>query len=193
MKNEEYVKKIKKEAITSALKELNEASHRCNISLLEDLMLATKEDPLDWDAYRSMQYSSQIQSETSFKEQKNAVKLCTDTIDKYSDIFQRNVVKSCTIRGYAGCGKSWCMQYCLLYCYAKGLIGIPTSVMSRRSVFLGSKHIDHLFCLPFDKKHSSPFQIAEKAIGKLMRYPEKVNLLRILDVLFFDEIGQLPG
>ena len=26
-----------------------------------------------------------------------------------------------------------------------------------------------------------------------MRYPEKVNLLRILDVLFFDEIGQLPA
>ena len=103
------------------------------------------------------------------------------------------MVKSCTIRGFAGCGKSWCMQYCVTYCYSKGLIAIPTSVMSRRSVFLGGKHIDNLLCLPFEKKGKSSYQIAEQAISKLQRFPEKENLINMLDILFFDEIGQLPA
>ena len=63
------------------------------------------------------------------------------------------MIKSCTIRGYAGSGKSWFMQYCMLHCFAMGLIGVLKSIISRRSVFLGSKHFDHIFCLPFDKKY----------------------------------------
>ena len=74
------------------------------------------------------------------------------------------MVKSCSICGYAGCGKSWCMQYCLLYCSSKGLFGLPTSVMSRRSVFLGSKHIDHVFCLPFEKNKMSPYIKTKKSL-----------------------------
>ena len=85
------------------------------------------------------------------------------------------------------------MQYCLLHCYAKGLIGIPTSVMSRRSLFKGSKHINHLFCLTFAKSNMSPFQIAETAVSKLFRHPEKMNLIKVMDIFFIDEIGQLPA
>ena len=99
-----------------------------------------------------MQHSSPMQNAESSKEQKHAIKVCADAIDNYNNPLQTHMVKSCTIRGYAGCGKSWCMQYCLMHCFAKGLIGIPTSVMSRRSVFLGGRHIDYLFCLPFEKK-----------------------------------------
>ena len=102
-----------------------------------------------------------------------AIKSCLEAIGEYADIGHTNMIKSCTIRGYAGSGKSWCMQYCLLYCMSKGLIGVPTSVMSRRSVFLGSKHIDHMFALPFEKKYKSPYQIAETAIAKLNMNPEK--------------------
>ena len=112
------------------------------------------------------------------------MKICSNIIDKYCDPMQNNMTKSCIICGFAGCGKSWCMQYAILYCYSKGLIGIPTSIMSRQSVFFGSKHIDILFGLPFDKK-GSPYQIANKVIAKLQRYPEVLNLLRIIDVLFF--------
>ena len=65
--------------------------------------------------------------------------------------------------------------------------------MSRRLVFLGSKNIDHMFCLPFDKKGISSYQKAELDIARLQRFPEKVNMLLILDVLFLDEIGQLPA
>ena len=56
---------------------------------------------------------------------KRVVKLCTDIINKYSNLMQNYMVKSYTICGYDGCGKSWYMQYAILYCYSKGLIGIP--------------------------------------------------------------------
>ena len=189
-----YVDKLKKEAITSACKELSNASQRCNIPTIDELFNATKENPLDWDGFESFQEASAAQNEESFREQKSAIEICTGIMNEYANIFQNaKMQKSCTIQGYAGCGKSWCMQYCLIHCFAKGLFGLPTSVMSRRSVFLGSKHLDHMFALPFDKKDMSPYRIAELAIARLQRFPEKINVLRILDVLFLDEIGQLPA
>ena len=145
-----YLKEIKETILQLALKELDESKERCNIPSFDALMKSTKNSPLEWCAYESFRKGS-IQPIQSYIEQKVAIKLCTDTINEYANINRRNFVKSCTIRGFAGCGKSWCVQYCLLYCYSKGLLGIPTSVMSRRSVFLGSKHIDHLFYLPFSK------------------------------------------
>ena len=187
------MKKLKEDCISSAYKELNESIVRCNIPSKDQLLLATKENPLQWNSFESFWERSEIQSEESFQEQKRVIKFCTDPINDYCNIFRTNMVKSCSIRGYAGCGKSWCMQYCLLYCISRGLFGLPTSVMSRRSVFLGSKHIDYIFCLPFEKNRMSPYQIAELAILRLSRYPEKLNVLIVLDVIFFDEIGQLPA
>ena len=151
-KCKEYVEKQKKETIQSALKELEDASERCNIPSIDQLLSATKENPLDWNALESFTEPSSLQNDLSFAEQRQSTKICTEAIDDYANVFKSSMIKSCTIRGYAGSGKSWCMQYIMLHCFALGLIGVPTSVMSRRSVFLGSKHIDHMFCLPFDKK-----------------------------------------
>ena len=39
----------------------------------------------------------------------------------------------------------------------------------------------------------SAYKIAEAEISRLQRNPEKFNLLRMLDILFFDEIGQLSA
>ena len=44
--------------------------------------------------------------------------------------------------------------------------------MSRRQKKLGSKHIDHIFVLPFDQKKSF-YQIAEAAIARLQMNLEK--------------------
>ncbi len=69
------------------------------------------------------------------RKQELEIKSCLEAIGKYADIGHTNMIKSCTICCYTGSEKSWCIQYCLLYCMSKGLIGVPTSVMSRRSVF----------------------------------------------------------
>lgn len=96
------------------------------------------------------------------------------------------------ICGYADCGKLWMMQYFILYAHSKGLLAVPTAMMANRSVFLGTKHIDWVFCLPFEKNYSA-YKTAEVAIANLMQNPERMNILQTLDILFVDEIGQLPA
>ena len=94
-----------------------------------------------------------VQYDTSFQEQNMGIKPCLEDIDKYVDICQINMIKSCTICGYTDSSKSWCIQYCLLYCISTELIRLLTPSMSRRLVFSGSKHIDHIFAFLFDKKN----------------------------------------
>jgi hypothetical protein len=101
-------------------------------------------------------------------------------------------LKNIVLRGYAGCGKSWMMQYCILHAYSNGLFALPTAMMANRSVFLGTKHIDWLFCLPFEKNHSA-YKTAETVIAYVMQKQERLNILRTLDILFIDEIGQVPA
>ena len=120
------------------------------------------------------------------------IKKCTEAIDYYSNVHRTELVKNHVIRGYAGCGKSWTMQYCILHAYSKGLFALHTAMMSNRYFFLVTKHIDWLFCLPFEKNHSA-YKTAESAIAMLMQKPERINILRILDVLFIDEIGQVQA
>ena len=105
----QYIQKMKKDAIQSALKELDGAVTRCRIPTSEQILGATKEDPLTWDALESFNEPSTVQCDKSFQEQKLAIKSCIEAIDEYADIGSTNMIKSRTICGYAGSGKSWCM------------------------------------------------------------------------------------
>ena len=183
--------KIKEEVISSAFKELGGSLVSCNVPSKEAFLNASKENPLQWDALDSLQQSDS-QPDQSFQEQSFAIKKCTKTINEYANITRTHMLKSCGIRGFAGCGKSWCMQYCILHAYSKGLLAVPTAMMSRRSVFLGTKHLDWLFCLPYEKNFS-PYKTAETAIARLLQEPEKENILRCLDILFIDEVGQVSA
>ena len=190
---EKYIDSMKTKLIKSAMSELKEDSvQSCNIPTEEHLFNASKENPVEWDAYNSFT-QSENQPDDSFNEQRFAIQKCKETIDSYyNGIFHNNFVKSLCIRGFAGCGKSWTMQYILLYAMSKGLLCVPTAMMSRRSVFLGGKHIHVLFGIPTEP-NLSPHRMAELAITKLLRDPKKLSLLRKLDILFVDEIGQLPS
>eukprot|EP00957_Ditylum_brightwellii_P201974 15328020-Ditylum_brightwellii.AAC.1 len=86
-----------------SLKELNDVMHQYNIPSLDELLDATKENPLQWNGYMLFNEPSTAQNEESFQEQQCAIKLCTKTVNKYSNIFQNSMIKSCTISGYAGC------------------------------------------------------------------------------------------
>ena len=74
----------------------------------------------------------------------------------------------------------------------KGVVWCTNIYYVKTLSFLGIKHIDHMFCLLFDKKVMSLYRLSDLAIAGLKRFPEKFNTLLILDVLFLDEIGQLP-
>ena len=189
----QYINTIKENVIKSALSELRDESiERCSIPSYESILSATKANRIDWDAIDCFS-QNESQPDSSFKEQSFAIQKCVQAINLYRDGMSHNsFIKSIGIRGFAGCGKSWTMQYIMLYAMSQGLLCIPTAMMSRRSVFLGGKHIHILFCIPADR-NVSPHRLAEIAITKLLRDPKKMNLVRSLDCLFLDEIGQLSS
>merc|ERR1712127_393057 len=64
--------------------------------------------------------------------------------------------------------------------------------MAKRANCLGGMHIHLLFQLPC-KNISSLHRIAELAVNGLLRKPEYIEVLRTVNVLFIDEIGQVSA
>ena len=57
-----YIDKLKKEVITSACKELSNASERCIIPSIYELYNVMKDNPLGWDGLESFQEASAAQN-----------------------------------------------------------------------------------------------------------------------------------
>ena len=113
-------------------------------------------------------------------------------IDRYANLADnQHFGKNTIIRGFPGAGKTWCMQYILLYAISKGLNVITTAIMAKRAMFLGGKHWHYLLCIPPMKKDFSMHRTAELAICKLLSDPVKLNLIRTCDIIGADEMGQL--
>ncbi len=188
-KCKKFIRDTKESIIVASLSELGCHSEHCPDA--EELLACTKEDPIEWNPIESFR-RSENQSEASFVQQKNVLESIVSTLDTYANIANVIFVKSTIIRGSAGSGKSFCMVYSIVYSLSKGLLAMTTAMMARRSNCLGGKHIHILFCLPTEK-NMSPQRAAEIAIAQLGRYPERINLLLILDILYVDEIGQLSA
>ena len=89
----------------------------------------------------------------------------------------------------AGSGKTWTMEYVMLYAISQGLKVITTSHMARRAVQLGGKHIAYLFGIGYSKFNTTPQRRADLALQKIMRKPWLMNFLKSMDVLFIDELA----
>ena len=152
----------------------------------ETLLNATKENPTTWNPIE-MYHRSQ---EQSFQEQKIALTTCIKAIDTYCQTTSTPVyVKNVGIRGFPGAGKTFCMMYTLVYAMSRGLNTVTTAIMCKRALQLGGVHLHQLFLLPTDEK-ITPQQRAELAIIKLMKNPKKLEFIKSLDVLYYDELGQ---
>ena len=186
-----YVQEKRRITLESVVRELGlEAAQ--NLPNVEEVMIATKENPVRWDPIESFKKSSR-QSEESYKEQKFAIQHTVDAIDRYKNLYSENrVIKSIGIRGFPGGGKTWCSMYCLLYALSSGLSCVPTAMMAKRATQLGGVHWHKLFCIPPDK-HLSIHRIAEKAIDTLEKNETKLNFVKVLDVIVADELGQLSA
>ena len=93
---------IRCNVIDADIKELEFAVVDCNIPSKEELMAATINEPLEWDAIESYSKFAN-QSEESFKEQKLAITTCIDAMDDYRDsLCQGTCTKNVGIRGLPG-------------------------------------------------------------------------------------------
>lgn len=188
----EYSDSLRKSLIEAAKKEINDTENNYNIPAKADLLQATKENALDWNPISNFKYI-EGRSRESYNEQRHAIVECVKSIDKHANIFNStSYTKNSGIRGFPGAGKTWCMMYLALYAASKGLKCVTSAMMCNRALQLGGVHAHQLFLLPTEE-HLTPHRKAELAIAKLLRTPKKLNLLRTLDVLFFDEMGQVSA
>ena len=104
-KNSEFLERDKSNVIDASLKELGQATiENCNVPTKDDLMSATKQDTVSWDPVENFSIN-EGQPRQSFEDQKLAISLCKESIDRYIN-FSNRFVKCAGIRGSAGSGKN---------------------------------------------------------------------------------------
>ena len=162
----------------------------------DDILKATRDTPIFWDPITSFaQYPNQ--SLESFNEQKQAIALNVKQINKYKTTTgqaSRTYTQNIITYGSPGSGKSFIGQISVLYAIAQGLNVISTALMGVRANNLGGIHIHKVFPFPTNNQSSSqPFRCAEYAMQKIKRNTKLQHALLTVDILFFDELGQISG
>ena len=110
-----------------------------------------REHPLEWDPMASFQ-RFEYQTEDSFREQQEALRLTISKIDKYIDVNSQDsltYLKNMVIYGLPGTGKTFLSEKLVLYCLSKGLKTVSTSLMGVRANSLGGIHIHKIFFFLF--------------------------------------------
>ena len=112
------------------------------------------EHPLEWDPMDSFQIFEH-QTEESFREQQEALRLNISKIDKYIDINSQDsmtYLKNMVTYGSPGTGKTFLSEILVLYCLSKGLNTLSTSLMGIRANALGGIHIHKIFFFSFQQR-----------------------------------------
>ena len=187
----EYMYHLKETFVNAIHMELGESVEYCDLPSKEDILNASKCNPLQWDALKSFKKNIN-QSTESYAEQKLAIEVAINAIENYSSIGNYKYTKNVGFRGFPGSGKTWCSLYAALYAMSKGLFVLPTAVLAKRAIQLGGTHWHVMFSLMSDDTLTN-HRKAELAIIQILKDPRKLHLLMTLDVLICDEIGQLAA
>ena len=178
--------------VRASFEEIGPSADIFSLPSIDEMIGCTRMDPLIWDPISNFKKSIR-QNDESFQDQKVAITSCVSAIDQYMDhTGQRCFIKSRVIAGFPGSGKSFVLTYIALYARSRGLKVMTTSLMAERAVHIGGIHIHKLFNIPV-KQNASVSRVAELSIVSLKRHPEKLQILQMMDILFFDEIGQLSA
>ena len=118
-----------------------------------------------------------------------SIEVFQNTIDSYTDFHTQHIFTKCLgIRGFPGSGKTWTMEYMILYGISKGLFYLTTVMMSKRAIQFSGKHWYYLFFST--ERYLPPHRMAEISLTMIMRNPIKYSILLILYILYCDEVGQ---
>lgn len=182
--------KRKRCLVYAAFKELG-AEVTQQMPTQEELLNATKENPVVWDPIAAFKKSPN-QSEESYAEQKLAIEVAVASIKKAQSLADSHrITKNIGIRGFPGGGKTFCALYMTMYAISQGLDCVATAMMASRATSLGGIHWHRLLGLP--AQVSTPQRMAEQALAKIMRNPLWVAIIRSIDFILADELGQLSS
>ena len=107
-----FIFDTKKATIVAALRELGDAVELYNTPSLQELIEASLDDPLQWNAIDNFKKSPN-QSEESYQEQLFCIISCVQSIDNYINFMKKRYTKNVIITGFPGGGKTFCMIYIL--------------------------------------------------------------------------------
>ena len=159
-----------------------------NLPTRQSLIAASKSSRPQWEG----EFPKTLrQSADSYVEQVDIQKQSIAVIHQYI-ASGPSACKGFIIAGPPGAGKTHCMAHAIVYALSQGLSCMTTAVLADRAFVLGGKHIHKLFRLKVWTS-GSPQRLAELAVINLQKQPKFVVLLRQLDVLFMDEMGQLSA
>ena len=130
------------------------------------------------------------QPDESYNEQMEVLNLSKGLVAHYKSaptFFTKGI---CHV-GAGGVGKTTVLYLQLLYTICQGLNTAITALLSERAQEIAGLHIHDLFCFQ-GREALTPGQLAERACSVLYRNPDKLELLRVLDVLALDEAGAIP-
>lgn len=184
-------KSVKENISTSLYRELESCE---NLPKLSSLMEASRDSEIDWNLVEEMRQTSQ-QSESSFKEQQEAIKYTTNAIDKYTCSLGnscKKLTKNVIIHGSPGTGKTYVVGLSAIYAMCKGLRVMTTSIMAARSNSLGGIHLHMLSSQRAGNPNRSPHSMALECLDNLNRKSnlKMRHILLTVDVLIIDEAGQ---
>ena len=80
-----------------------------------------------------------------------------------------------------------------LYCMCQGLNVLSTTLTGKRGANISGQHIHLLWCIHFADNGLSVTGLAEKSIRNLLSNVKQWELLRQVDVILLDELGQVDA
>ena len=154
------------------------------------LLYATKFNPTTW-TYTQQRLPDQTKA--SFEEKCHATKVMIHAVNEYMTQ-SRKSTKSYMILGGPGTGKTYQIQIGVAYSLSRGLTGTFTALTAERALSLGGIHLHALFGINvINTTRINPNHLAQNAIVRLYKHPEKVTYIRKLDFLAIDEMGLIPA
>ena len=194
-KDEEVVKlcqQMRSNLIGAAFREMGSNTSLYGLPSQSDINSCCRGTSLSWDPIANFKKSSS-QSDQSYQDQKTAITTTVAAIDQYIDCSSQSTFVRCrVICGSPGSGKSFLLNYVALYAMSIGLNVAITALMAQRAIHLGGLHLHKLFILPVKQSHNV-HAMAESSLQALMRNPVTLNVLKAVDVLCLDEIGQISS
>ena len=129
---------------------LSTLQHMSNVPMIQEIMSANREAPLQWNPLSNFcQFRNQ--TEASFTEQKYALSLLIQVINKYRSTTGREsttYTKNTVIYGAPGTGKSFIGQMTVIYCVMQGMNVFSTSLLGVRANALDGIHLHNWFVYP---------------------------------------------
>ena len=163
-------------------------SYLPNVPDKESLVQADKEHPLEWIPTLKRLPD---QSDLSVIECNIVCNRTREAIQSYMMV-SLHTTKSIIICGGPGTGKTFQLCIACAYALSQGLNVVITAAMAERAISLGGRHIHYLFCIP-GENITNIHHLIDKLIRGLNKNAERIQFLRMLDVMFIDEFRYLSA